>query len=150
MTARAAALERSYQRIARTTMRDLPVCNPVLTVEAVGFRPWHDVWLGVLISPWFMNIVLLPPDPQVWCGVTEGAVRVRTLPAGEYEFTLARLAGFGELMSCSLFSPMSGFEAQSVAREVAGFALQALLEPEAEPAPRPPTTRRGLLRRALG
>ena len=34
--------------------------NPALAVEAVGFRPWGEHWLGILITPWFMNLVLMP------------------------------------------------------------------------------------------
>ena len=30
--------------------------NPALAVEAVGFRPWEDHWLGVMVTPWFMNL----------------------------------------------------------------------------------------------
>jgi hypothetical protein len=28
--------------------------------EAVGFRHWRDGWYGVLITPWFMNLIGLP------------------------------------------------------------------------------------------
>ena len=34
--------------------------NPALSVEAVGFRPWDEHWLGVLVTPWFMNLWLMP------------------------------------------------------------------------------------------
>ena len=37
------------------TMQGLAIVNPALEVEAVGFAPWQDHWLGVMVTPWFMS-----------------------------------------------------------------------------------------------
>ena len=132
---RVAALEQAY-RAAGERMRDTPFYNPALAVEAVGFHAWEDVWLGILITPWFMNIVLLPPDPQAWATLVPGAAkRPRALPAGRFDFEVAEIAGFGRLQSCSLFSPMDEFSDPAAARAVAEESLKVLLTPEEPPAP---------------
>ena len=47
-------------RIQRERMADIPLLNPALEVQAVGFSVWEAYCLGVLITPWFMNLMLLP------------------------------------------------------------------------------------------
>ena len=49
-----------FREIGETAMRDLPLYNPELEVEALGFQALDDQWVGVLITPWFMNLVRLP------------------------------------------------------------------------------------------
>ena len=49
-------------RAAAARMEGLDFVNPALSVEAVAFAPWQGHWLGVLITPWFMNLILAPRD----------------------------------------------------------------------------------------
>jgi len=60
MRIKVADLVTRYQAIYRERMRDLPIVNSRLAVEAVGFEQWEDKDLGILITPWFMNLVLFP------------------------------------------------------------------------------------------
>ena len=54
------ALTAAFERIAATRMAGLPMNNPALKVAAVGFQPWaEDYLLGVLITPWAINLVVL-------------------------------------------------------------------------------------------
>ena len=53
----AAALEQRFAQILDGPMRDVPMLNAALRVQAVGFRPWGAHWLGVLVTPWFMSPV---------------------------------------------------------------------------------------------
>ena len=41
-------------------MADVPILNPVLSVEAVDFQHWKGHWLGVVITPWCMSMLLVP------------------------------------------------------------------------------------------
>ncbi len=52
-------LESVFLRIERTAMAGIPILNPALTVKAVGLQQWGNDWLAVLVTPWFMNLVLL-------------------------------------------------------------------------------------------
>lgn len=153
MASRVAALEDAFRR-AEGAMRDTPFHNPALRVEAVGFQAWGDhLWLGILITPWFMHAVLLPCDAAAWDDLVPGAAKhPHRLPAGRFDFELGRLDGFGMWQGCSLFSPMNDFGDHDSARLTALAALDALLTPEEEePKPEPPAVnRRDLLRGRLG
>jgi len=56
-SARAAALEARFGDIAATRMRGVPVLHEGLAVQAVGFEAVDDGLVGVLVTPWFMNLV---------------------------------------------------------------------------------------------
>ena len=91
-------LEQSYRRIQRERMRDLPFLNPALRVKAVGFRHWQGRCLGVLITPWFMNLMLLPCEGDEWQELQIGDKQRHLLPSGSYEFIVGEEAGIGGLL----------------------------------------------------
>lgn len=124
-------------------MRDLPVYNDQLDIQLVGLRHWQDDLLGILVTPWCMNILLLPGD--VVHAPMEGTTRDITFPSGCYRFTAGQVDGIGPLESCSLFSPMDPFDNPATAREVAQHALLELLKPP-EVAPPAALSRRAFLR----
>ncbi|AYQ57679.1 (NiFe) hydrogenase assembly chaperone [Bathymodiolus thermophilus thioautotrophic gill symbiont] len=129
-------LEAHYQSVCVNQMADIPILNKALEVEAVGFVDWghskdqSEVEVGVLITPWFMNIVLLPKDSmrqEVRVGKTVNIL----FPDGEYSFLTQVDADFGIYLTCSLFSPMFDFKTQRDARETAAAAMAQLLQTEA-------------------
>jgi len=122
------ALVATYRHVAATRMHGLPFVNPALAVEAVGFAPWEGRWLGVLVTPWCINLVLAPLDPSAWRPLGQGEKRCYRFPAGDYAFIGAIEPGVGEFQLCSLFSPVLEFEDQATARFVAGHARAALLD----------------------
>ena len=129
-------VERVFGHIAATRMAGLPLSNPALRVEAVGFRLWQGDWLGVLVTPWAINLMLLPGGA--------GAFRVLGLdqrqrwcfPSGDYDFMGGCEETLGPYQLCSLFSPAFEFATHQDARHAANAALGALLEP-------PPAAERG-------
>jgi [NiFe] hydrogenase assembly HybE family chaperone len=125
-----ALLEVTFARIHETRMAGLPFVNPALRVEAVGFRRWEGLWLGVLITPWFMNLMLLPcaATEHAWPQVRYGESLAYRLPAGVFEFIRAQEPPLGDYQSCSLFSPMAVFADQAGARATAMAALAALFD----------------------
>lgn len=130
-------LVEAFRMIHATRMRDLPFLNPALTVEGVGFRHWQDRLLGILITPWFMNLMLLPTDAAACAMPGEGEKQTWTFPAGRFDFVSGMEEGIGWYQSCALFSPMSGFADQESARATAVAALEALFRPSAQEV-RPP------------
>ena len=124
----AAALERAFGRVLQDQMQDVPVVNPALAVEAVGFRPWSGHWLGILVTPWFMNLVLMPRVSAQWQAIGERESRHYVFPAGVFEFIGARDAALGDYQACSLFSPMFEFADAEAARDTAVAALAALFD----------------------
>jgi len=109
-------------------LRGLPVHHPLLDVEAVGFRRVGDAVLGVVITPWCMNLVRIGEDAAEYA---DGAAREHALPAGTVLFHTGRLPGFGALEQASLFSPMAEFADMAAARAVAEEALRLVLSPVA-------------------
>jgi [NiFe] hydrogenase assembly HybE family chaperone len=144
-------LVNAYRR-ASINMKGLPIYNPALIVEALGFREHAGRLCGVVVTPWFMNLTVLPAaaDAEAWrLGDT---VRL-AFPFGEYDFMLSELEGVGLIGTCSLFSPMNDFTDHEAAR-IAGEAIgRGLFEPDeaqqpaaaAEPAAPQPISRRALL-----
>jgi len=146
-------LERIFLRIQEERMRDVPLLNPRLRVEAVGFRPREDGWCGILITPWFMNLIQLPGAGADCAHLRVGASLRREFPAGTVESIVAHETELGHYLTCSLYSPMFEFPTQSHAVATAQNVLQALFEPPAKTRPpekaRRPVSRRDLFRSLL-
>jgi len=122
-----ARLEAAFTRIWRTRMEGLPFLNPNLRVQAVGFRPWGGDWLGALVTPWSVNLVLLPGDGP-WTSLPVGGERIVALPAGRFRFIAGHDEDLGEHHACSLFSPAQEFGEHETARAVAEASLAALFD----------------------
>ncbi len=118
-------LEEVFGRIQRERMQDLPLLHHGLAVEAVGFRRSGAARVGVLITPWAMNLLRLPDDDPI----AVGAFGTRELPRGPVDFIGAQEEDVGPYETCSLFSPMQRFEDQAAARAVAFETLSLLLRP---------------------
>jgi [NiFe] hydrogenase assembly HybE family chaperone len=145
-------LEAAFRAIGTERMRGLPFVHEALEVEAVGFAPWAAHWLGVLVTPWCMNLVLLPRDPAAWHSIPPGDKLAYRFPAGVYDFVAGCEDEIGEFHACSLFSPMFEFADHAAARLTAEAALQALLDPaNGDDAPRggAPMSKREFLRGAI-
>ena len=141
-----------YEAIAERSMRGLPVFNTKLRVEAIGFTASSGRAVGILVTPWFMNLVVaalpggsLSPRPA-------GASIDHDLPGGVFPCVVGAVDGFGRLDSASLFSPMFEFDDPDVAAAVAEAAIAEILTPvEADPPvaaaadPTPTLDRRALL-----
>lgn len=122
------ALEARFATIWREHMQDVPMVNPALDVQAVGWVHWEHHWLGVLVTPWFMNLVLLPRVLQFWHPIGERESRHYVFPAGVFEFIGSKDAVLGDYQACSLFSPMFEFADHAAAVATASSALAALFD----------------------
>lgn len=111
------------------TMAELPVFNPELSVTTVGFRIYQKSDLGVLVTPWCMNLIMIP-DAVISETELAGTKQMLSLPSGHYEFIWGCIEGLGYYQSCSLFSPMFEFESQQLAIETAEEVMKALFEAE--------------------
>ncbi|HEX21925.1 MAG TPA: [NiFe]-hydrogenase assembly, chaperone, HybE, partial [Chromatiales bacterium] len=119
-------LERTFKRILRERMRHMPVINDDLRVEAVGFHPWQGHSLGVMVTPWFMGLMLIPREGDDWSGLQLGEKCIHEFPTGAYEFTVAEEDGIGRYQVCTLFSPMARFTDQETTVATAEAVLRGL------------------------
>ncbi|MBK1635117.1 [NiFe]-hydrogenase assembly chaperone HybE [Rhodovulum adriaticum] len=124
------ALTADFREIWHAKMRDVPLVNKSLHVEAVGFAPHQGRPLGVLVAPWFMNLILLPAEGEDWSDLVPGAKEAIDFPSGSYEFIHNVRPMVGGYKACSLFSPMSDFASQMQAVEVARAVMAELFKAE--------------------
>lgn len=151
MDLRVAVLQAVFSEVATTRMAGLPLCHPGLQVEALGFEPLRQadavasglfsadnaqalcLWLpplaiGVLLTPWCMNLVSLPIERE---DTPHRAGHSRRLVLGGHalSFTTAHESALGSFGACSLFSPMQDFADAQAARETAMAVLDGLRAP---------------------
>lgn len=149
-------LAEHYQQVWQTQMHDLPFVNPALQVEAVGFVRYAGDWVGVVVTPWFLNLFLLCGGGRLWGDIPAGQRRYVELPCGALQFIADDDPLIGPYQYCPLIAPVSGIADMVTARQAALDALRAAFAvPPAQPAPAaaetPPTNpRRGFLRRLAG
>ncbi len=139
-------LETCFQRIASEQMQGMPVLNPAIQVQAVGFRRWRGFELGVIITPWFMSLLLLPGIDDDWEGFQLGDAQTHSFPNMKYDFTINEFEGLGRCQTHALHSPMFKFDNHRQAVEEAERVLAVMME-KVEPAEADPEEER--LRRFL-
>ena len=100
-----------FQTVLQDRMQGMPIVNPKLSVAAVGFTDYQQDRVGVLITPWFMNLVLLPQG-EFQASEQVGTKFTSSFPAGSYEFIVYSMEPEEAYRACSLFSPMELFEDQ--------------------------------------
>jgi len=121
------ALVDRYTEIHEQRMQGMPFVNTELSVEAIGFREFQDFELGVLISPWFINLVILP-DANLDDRLEQGRkINVR-LPSGEVEFMAVQDEELGLYLSAALFSSVMDFPDQETAKSIARQVMEDLFE----------------------
>ena len=144
LDALAHSVEQAYARVQRENMQGVPILNPRLQVRMLGLRAWKERALGVLITPWCMNLLALAlPGQPALDAVAAGRTCAVDLPSGTYELLATHLPELGHHLAGSLFSPMQDFGSQPQALAAAQSALELLFAQ-----PKPPDvvpSRRGFL-----
>jgi [NiFe] hydrogenase assembly HybE family chaperone len=149
---RVLVLERVFTEIAHTRMQGVPMLNPAVHIQALGFV--HDpedthLLTGILVTPWFMNLLRLPRSAsEPATGLLEvGQKTRRTFGNESFDFTGACEKDLGAFEACSLFSPMFEFANHAAAVDTANEILR-LLRSSPQPAAMaadPLPSRRGFL-----
>ena len=144
---RVSGLAIRFREIGDTQMRDLPFYNANLEVEAFGFSEFSDDSLmGVLITPWFMNLIVLPLGFEPLQANRHGQSRAILLPSGERRFRYGGDEVVGAFWADSLHSPMQKFASPGHARGEARARLaEALKHPPAVTAVPSPSRRAFLM-----
>lgn len=146
-------LEAVFEHIRVERMADMPMLNPALAVAAVGFerRADHlDEWRGVLVTPWGINLLLLPAA-EIWRAPQPHERVFRKYAAGTFAFLGNREDGVGDYLACPLIHDMQQFANQETAVHTGRACLIALDLPPATAAADPgqparPDRRRFMLR----
>lgn len=128
LTDPSARLEAAFRTVYAERMQGLAFVNAAVGVEAIGFAPWKHYWLGVMLTPWSMNLLLAPRERRAWRSLPAGEKRRYKFPAGAFDFIGAREDAIGEYLICSLFSPLLEFADHATARQTALLAREALFD----------------------
>jgi len=119
-------LEAVFNDIAQTRMAGLPICNPAVRVQAVGFCEWQERWGGVLVTPWTISLVMLPGDDAPLKTLASDEKMTWEFPSGKYEFMGLNEPALGTCQTCSLISPVIDVETHEDAVSIAREVMEAL------------------------
>ncbi|CQJ12560.1 hydrogenase-2 assembly chaperone [Yersinia enterocolitica] len=123
----AALLEQVFGQVAADEMRGLPFYRDHIPLRACGFQLFEQQWIGALLTPWMLSLVVLPGPQQSWQCRAVGERLMLALPCGGISFTVSEIAGCGQYLSRSLMSPLdtslSAERALQLAEQSARMAL---------------------------
>ena len=119
-------LEAVFNDIAQTRMAGLPICNPAVRVQAVGFCEWQERWVGVLVTPWTISLVMMPGENVPLNTLASDEKMTWEFPSGKYEFMGLNEAALGTCQTCSLISPVTDVETHEDAVSIAREVMEAL------------------------
>ncbi|HGM5488863.1 TPA: hydrogenase-2 assembly chaperone [Serratia fonticola] len=122
-----ALLEAAFQAVADGGMRDLPFSQPQIPVRACGFQLFEQQWVGTLLTPWMLSLLVLPGPEQQWGSRAVGDKLALSLPCGSVRFIVGEVEGCGQYLACSLMSPLDRHlgaeQALTLAQQSARMAL---------------------------
>jgi [NiFe] hydrogenase assembly HybE family chaperone len=130
-------IETVFKRIEQEQMQGIPILNPALQVETIGFQIYGGRLVGVLITPWMMNLMLFPGESDDWSDLKLGDNQYHRLPANEYRFIVNEIDQIGLCQTHPIYSPMPEFMNQEHAVAAAESFMKTLMvevkEPDTDP-----------------
>lgn len=150
-TCPAPQLEAAFQAVATGGMRDLPFFHSQIPIRACGFQLFEQQWIGCMLTPWMLSLLVLPGPQQRWEPRQIGEKLALELPCGNVGFTVGYLASCGQYLACSLMSPLeSALGAEQALALAESSARMALALPVVDRSIPSNLGRRALLRLPQG
>ncbi|WP_407279252.1 [NiFe]-hydrogenase assembly chaperone HybE [Aromatoleum evansii] len=135
-------LQRHFRRVHETRMAGLPFLNEALDVAVAACERVAGDWLAALVTPWSIQLVLLPGGGTLWRDTAAGARHTLSLPVGDLVFIGEAAEHATDLVPaflyCPLITPPEGIANTDAACAIAREALATVLKPL--PASAPDTT----------
>lgn len=114
-----------YERIAQQEMQALPFYHPDMPIVA-ECTLFEGQWLGCVLTPWMLSVVVLPGPDQLW-PVRSSERLALQLPCGNLTFMVGALPETGQLLACSLMSPIDPHLGADEGRALVSSTLKMLL-----------------------
>ncbi|MCW8890474.1 MAG: [NiFe]-hydrogenase assembly chaperone HybE [Sedimenticola sp.] len=130
-TAPVEQITQAFRKIEQNQMQGLPVCNEQLTTEIIGLTRFDAYWVGALITPWTLQLIMLPATAAAE-SLEEGDHRTYEFPQGSVVFMTTENTDLGPYQSCALMSPLHSFETQEQIRQTAAEVMELMFQPPAE------------------
>lgn len=115
-----------YERIAREEMLGLPFYHPAMPIVA-ECTLFEGQWLGCVLTPWMLSVVVLPGPDQLWPVRSSSDRLALQLPCGNLTFMVGELPETGQLLACSLMSPIDPHLGAEEGRALVSSTLKMLL-----------------------
>lgn len=148
------ALLEAHFRARPAAGAEAPAFNPALSVEAIGFVRYRGDWLGVLVTPWRLDLLLIAGGGDLWGEIPAGQRRYLDLYGATLPFVAVDEPHLGSYQYSSLVDQVGRIPDMAAAREIARDALHSYLPPQPPPVSPPPpaetVSRRGFFRRLAG
>ena len=122
----ATLLVAQYERIAREQMQGLPFYHATMPIVAECVL-YEDQWLGCVLTPWMLSLVVLPGPDQLWPVRGSRDRLALQLPCGNMTFMVGELPETGQLLACSLMSPLDPHLGAEQGRALVSSTLKMLL-----------------------
>ncbi len=120
-------LEQTFTQIHQQHMLGLPLLNNRLKVEVLGVQEYQGRTLAIIITPWMMNLLLLPAEDEDWSALQLGEKQIYQFPEKDLQFSLNEFQGLGKCQTFSLYSPMDEFVNQDHALSAATTFIETLM-----------------------
>ncbi|AKA17033.1 hydrogenase-2 assembly chaperone [Aeromonas hydrophila] len=114
-----------YERIAKQEMQALPFYHPAMPIVA-ECTLFEGQWLGCVLTPWMLSVVVLPGPDQLWPVRSSDRLALQ-LPCGNLTFMVGALPETGQLLTCSLMSPIDPHLGADEGRALVSSTLKMLL-----------------------
>ncbi|POP43605.1 hydrogenase [Superficieibacter electus] len=144
-----ALIERLFQQVAERSMVGLPFYRPQLPIKACAFQLLEGQLFGALLTPWMLQLMLLPGPGQRWDYRRADERLALAFPQGEILFRPGEIAPDLYYLSCSLLSPVDPALSAERAVALAENSVRLALSLPVRQTSVINTGRRALLRGAL-
>ena len=132
------ALLRHFRHVRDSRMAGLPFLNDAVDVCVADCVRIDGDWLAAVVTPWSIQLVLVPGGGSLWQDTSSGVRRSVTLPVGEMVFIgevdegeAIQEGGVPAFLYCPLISPLDGIAGTNAACAIARDALAVTLSPPA-------------------
>lgn len=108
-------------------MQDLPFYRQGIECYCPKFVLFENQWIGTVVTPWMLSVVILPGKDQQWEPREIGDKLTIQLPYKSLTFTVSSLETIPQYLSCSLHSPIDPAMTNTQAMQLAQDCLRMIL-----------------------